>query len=246
MNRNQKIANLYVKEEKSVKEIAEITKLSTKQIRNILQKENVVLHGKRRTNGYKINTDFFKTWSPEMAYVLGLILTDGCVSGNSVTISQKERDILDKVSTALKSTYPIKRVKNGNSYLHNLTISRKEIVEDLSTLGITEKKSLTVEFPPVPNAYLHHFIRGVIDGDGWVQDRGYVMNVTSASPLFAYHLHEVFNLCKFNGRVKKESGVYRVWVSGKEDIARLGRWLYKESGDLYLERKRARFEVHAA
>jgi DNA-binding transcriptional regulator WhiA len=240
MKRNEQIASLYVKRRKSVKEIAEVVSLSTKQVRNILRDQNVVLEGKRRTNGYEIDVDFFKSWTPEMAYVLGFILTDGCVSGNSVTIAQKEREILERIGSAMKSNYPIKQSRN----IYTLSISRKSIVEDLAALGITEKKSLTVEFLQVPHEYLHHFIRGVVDGDGWVQDRGYVLNVTSASPMFAYYLHELFNLCKFNRRITKQSGAYRVWVSGKEDVIRLGRWLYRGSSDLYLPRKRERFEIN--
>jgi DNA-binding transcriptional regulator WhiA len=240
VERNEQIASLYVKERKSVKEIAEVMSLSTKQVRNILRDQNVVLEGKRRTNGYEIDVNFFKSWSPEMAYVVGFILTDGCVSGNSVTIAQKEREILYRVNNAMKSNYPIKKTRN----IFTLSISRKSVIEDLEALGITEKKSLKAEFPRVPREYLHHFIRGVVDGDGWVQDRGYVMNVTSASPMFAYYLHELFNLCKFNGRITKQASAYRVWVSGKEDVIKLGRWLYRGCGDLYLPRKRARFEIN--
>jgi DNA-binding transcriptional regulator WhiA len=194
---------------------------------------------------YRVNTAFFKTWSPEMAYVLGFVLTDGTIDGNTFTIAQKNRAILERVNAAMQSNYPIRqRSNNGNSSIFTLKINRQEMVEDLRRLGIAENKSRTVEFPDVPKLYLPHFIRGVIDGDGWVQDRGYVMNITSASPLFAYYLHELFNLCKFNGKITKQNGAYRVWVTGKSDIIRLGRWIYRGSGDLFLPRKRERFEVN--
>jgi DNA-binding transcriptional regulator WhiA len=201
---------------------------------------------KRRTNGYKVNERFFREWSPEMAYVLGFILTDGNIHGNTISIHQKDRDILVKIGVALSADNPIKRKKNRNPYLHTLSIHRKEMVEDLARLGIGENKSLTVGFPDVPTQYMSHFVRGVIDGDGWVQDRAYVANVTSGSAAFAYGLHDVFNAQGLNGRVSEENGIYRVWVSGKEDIARLGVWLYEAPGELYLERKRERFMLRAS
>ncbi len=40
--------------------------------------------------------------------------------------------------------------------------------------------------------YLASFVRGVIDGDGWVRKTGYVMNVTSGSVDFAEGLLSVF------------------------------------------------------
>ena len=46
---------------------------------------------------------------------------------------------------------------------------------------ICSNKSLTVPFPDVPEEFLPSFVRGVIDGDGWVQKTGYVMNVTTGS-----------------------------------------------------------------
>jgi hypothetical protein len=42
-----------------------------------------------------------------------------------------------------------------------------------------------IPFQEVPRIYLPSLIRGIIDGDGWVQDRGYVMKVSSASVKFA-------------------------------------------------------------
>src|SRR5690625_5997972 len=71
-------------------------------------------------------------------------------------------------------------------------------------MGISEGKSRVVEFPEVPDEYLSHFIRGVIDGDGWVQDRGYVMNVTNASKSFAESLHDIFNDRGLNGRITEQ------------------------------------------
>lgn len=237
--------SLYVNDGLTTREIAEKAGCTYRHILYVLRKEGVDTSEKRRFGGYKINTEFFKRWSPEMAYVLGLVLTDGCVYKNTLSISQKDPYILEKVNDVMESTYPIrKRRNNGNSYINTLSIYRKSIVDDLSKYGIVGNKSLTVDFPNVPDKYLSHFIRGVIDGDGWVQDRGYVMVVTSASPLFAYKLHDLLGSLDYSVRIVKQSDAYRVIVSGKSDIIRLGKWIYNDCGDLYLPRKRKRFEVN--
>ncbi|MHC4141272.1 MAG: hypothetical protein ACYSUF_05085 [Planctomycetota bacterium] len=48
-----------------------------------------------------LNERFFRGWSPEMAYVLGVFYTDGCLSVSktgylSATIRQKEPELLEK------------------------------------------------------------------------------------------------------------------------------------------------------
>ena len=56
-----------------------------------------------------VDEDFFKQWTPKMAWVLGLIYTDGClvephgsVKGR-LTLSQKEPELIEKVLTLLNS-----------------------------------------------------------------------------------------------------------------------------------------------
>lgn len=187
-----------------------------------------------------------------MAYVLGFIVTDGCVTGNQVAIAQKERYILDKIAEVMNVTSPVRKRSNngGKTTLFTLNISRKEIVEDLANLGVTPRKSLTVPFPNVPDEFLSHFVRGVIDGDGHVHHKGYLISVISASLQFAESLFTVFTERGYNSRIyidkSGKTPYYRVFVSGKEDVRRLGEWLYADCGDLYLTRKRERFEYHNA
>ena len=225
----------------TTKEIADLFGMTPRGVLYVLNKRGVPTKGKRRTGGRRINDDFFKTWTNEMAYVLGFIFTDGSISRNTLTIAQKERDILNKINLTMESNFEIRRSQNGKNDIHTLSISRKEIVDDLKRLGITERKSRTMEFPEVPEKFLPHFIRGVIDGDGWVQERGYAMNVTNASKPFSESLHGIFNSHGLKGRITEQNNAYRVWVSGKQDVRKLADWLYADAGELFLERKRKSF-----
>ena len=229
----------------STKTISESIGVSARQVRNILRSAGVDISSRRRTDGYIVDENFFRRWTSEMAYILGFILTDGNISRNSIAIAQKDADILEDIRDVMGATYPIKkRSNNGDSYLYTLTINRKSMVEDLENLGISENKSLTVEMPNVPEEYMPDFIRGVIDGDGWVQDRGYVMNITTASEVFAEQLRIIFENRELNTRIVIQGNAYRVWVSGKYDVIKLAEWIYGNEPKLFLERKRDRFFVN--
>ncbi|MCZ0829112.1 LAGLIDADG family homing endonuclease, partial [Brevibacillus laterosporus] len=225
---------------------------SDRQIRRILVKHGVKMRKAGKTPIHDVNIEFFKRWTPEMAYVLGFIVTDGCITQNQITIAQKERHILEIIADIMGATTPVTERSNngGRTAIFTLNICRTEMVNDLAKLGISSRKSLVVPFPNVPDDLMPHFLRGVIDGDGWVHHKGYTMSVISASPLFAERLFDVLSDRGFNTRVvidcSGKTTYYRVYVSGKEDIYRLGKWLYRDCGHLYLPRKRERFEYHNA
>jgi transposase len=63
----------------SNKELASIIGISDRAIRNVMYKHGIPMNrkqysGQPRKN--KVNEDYFKTWSHEMAWVLGLFVTD--------------------------------------------------------------------------------------------------------------------------------------------------------------------------
>lgn len=85
----------------------------------------------------------------------------------------------------------------------------------------------------------------VIDGDGWVQDRGYVMNITTGSKSFAKGLLKVFkNWCLRTELTieisKSNKNIYRVWIKGKEDLTKLANIIYINCNSNYNENKRKR------
>jgi hypothetical protein len=130
----------------------------------------------------KINEDFFRHWSNEMAYVLGVIYTDGHINPGRkldpsqktttmsprLVISQKQPELLSKVSKLMncnmKLRYKKKRGVAGALYVFD--ICSEKIYEDLINFGLSPQKSKTIEFPNIPKEFVRHFIRGCWDGDG--------------------------------------------------------------------------------
>jgi len=133
-----------------------------------------------------LNEKFFSTWANEMAYVLGVIYTDGCLSYRkqvtktttrrlpSLSIAQKEPEFLRKILVLMGCNAKIQfrqRRKYGNivaGAVYSFNIDCTPIFQDLLRLGLNPTKSLNVEFPSIPREYVRHFIRGCWDGDGSV------------------------------------------------------------------------------
>ena len=116
-----------------------------------------------------------------MAYVLGVIYTDGNLNPRSgscnvdrFSISQKEPELLIKVLALMECNAKIhfrrEYIYSGRKAgaLYWFSIAENKVYNDLISLGLTPHKSLTINFPEVPNQYVRHFIRGCWDGDGSV------------------------------------------------------------------------------
>ncbi len=199
----EKLYNLYINEKKSLEDIiAGLYSVSRVAIYKKLKKYGIAQRTKSEArieaqkqyklpqNFYDINENFFSTWSSEMAYVLGLIITDGCVSKTgTVSLSINDLELLEKVKKVLNSAHNISasRHQKGLYYFH---FAREKLAHDLETLCVIPKKSLIVKFPKVPQEYLSDFIRGVFDGDGSV----------------------FFNKCRINFPLRAK------FVSGSEDF----------------------------
>lgn len=109
------IIHLYV-EGKSTSEIAMLANVSVRYIRMVLTDNNVP----RRAIGswerkYDISEDYFKTWSNNMAYILGFIAADGVIQKENqrVSISQKESYILEDIKQELNTKQPLYQNKQS-------------------------------------------------------------------------------------------------------------------------------------
>lgn len=140
---------------------------------NLQDKRNVHLNN-RKDN---LNFDYFKKIdTEEKAYILGFIVADGCIYHHKTsydltfTLAEKDKDILMKIKKELNSGSPI--VLNKNNAI-SLTISSKNIYQDLKKLGVQERKTGKEHFPKnIREDLIKHFIRGFFDGDGsFVQDK---------------------------------------------------------------------------
>lgn len=235
------------KSEMTFKEMEEITGITSRAIRNVIYKHSIPMNreqysGQPRKN--RVNENFFKVWTHEMAWVLGLFVTDGHVNNKFHTIyfSQKDERILRLIANYMEADYVLTSFGKTKTTA-TLIINSRIIKNDLAELGIHANKSFSVPFPNVPEEYLPSFVRGVIDGDGWVQKRGYVMNVTSASISFAQSLLMVFKNWQLRAEITEEKTalgkpIYRIWVKGKDELPKLATIIYAHINDNYVYHKK--------
>ena len=210
------------------------------------------------------NENFFKKWSPEMAYVLGFFAADGNLTigerGNYyLEFNSIDRDIIEKIKNILGPSYKIgirKRNKNWKDSFR-IQIGSKIMCYDLVNLGFTPNKSKRLNFPKMPVKYWHHFIRGYFDGDGYAFSGIYKRNnrpsknrvlfsgFISGTRRFLEKLRIVLmRLAKIEGGTLYYSQGFRLTFSIKDSL-RLYKFLYKDiDTGLYLARKKEVFEKY--
>jgi len=199
---------------------------------------------------YKVNQSFFKYWNSQMAYILGFTFADGNIHYSTLAWDLKDDiELLKKINKAMKSNYPIKKRKNS----FRLRISNPTTFQDIQKLGIIPNKSKTCQFPNVPEVFFRDFIRGFLDGDGWISTRKKKMEISVGFSNGSYKfleeltkkLNKFLSLTTNNLRTKK-----KITKKGKISVAYQIEWyglnafkiikfLYDDlrKNDLFLQRK---------
>lgn len=126
--------------------------------------------------------EFFSTWTPEAAYVLGFFAADGCMyhsrngghstGGLYIDLSSTDYQLIKTVKSIMRIKNKIERhdrSKEGNHQpKYQLRLVNRKAYIRLLQLGFRPAKSLTLQFPSVPAKILNHFVRGYFDGDGCI------------------------------------------------------------------------------
>lgn len=220
----------------------------------------------RRTQRSKqnVNIDFFKNWSPEMAYVLGYFSADGSMAINSggsrfIYFDSTDKSLLEKIKVLTNSRHKIgtkKKAHTNKKTPYRIQIGSKEIYNDLLNLGFTPNKDQTMQLPKIPPQNLRHFTRGYFDGDGSIS-YGYfkrsnrkclksfviITTFVSGSKNFLEALSsEIISDAGIGpGYIGRKGTAWRLAYSIKNSI-RLFKYMYKDIGqEMYLVRKYNKF-----
>lgn len=139
----------------------------------------------------------------DLWYTVGLIVTDGNLSkdGHHISITSKDRGLLESVKTSLHLSNKIGRKSRGGEQKKKYSLLQFGDVafyRYLLNIGLKPKKSLILERIRVPDKYFRDFLRGVIDGDGsintWVnkanQYEQWCLRILSGAPIFSKWLKE--------------------------------------------------------
>ena len=232
---------------------SEVKKLSDKV------NQNPNLNGRQ----FQVNSDYFKTWSYNMAYILGYIATDGNVSQDRVlklALQKQDRPLLEKIKDEIEFTG---NIYNKEIHLKStdkdyessyMNIYDREICSDLKKLNIISNKSLVLgRFDFIPDEYEMNFLLGVFDGDGSVgQNLGdkcknsiqIRLRYFSASLEFIEYIKDTMEKHGFSEvkirEEKRKNDFYSLCYSTKDSIK-----FYEDAysnGTIWLDRKKEKFK----
>ena len=188
---------------------------------------------------------------PEDAYILGLLLTDGCVidtkhqSYIQIVLQSKDADVLNLLKNRMCPTAKIHRIKN----FQKLQIGSRILVKNLRDYGIVPNKSANAQYPSKIPQHLHRFfILGLMDGDGsWSNgfDKDGYKKATASFYGTKELCQSVMNIVNnelgkvFNGVYKdsRKKFLYRICIGSIKRRNKFAHWLY-DGHTLGIQRKR--------
>ena len=108
-------------------------------------------------------------WTPNLAYVVGLIASDGNLSPNRKTTNLVSGDI-DLLETFKRCIPRAGRIGRHGPNAWHVTVSSVDFYRWLESIGLTPAKSLTLAGINVPDAVFTDLARGLMDGDGSIEN----------------------------------------------------------------------------
>jgi hypothetical protein len=179
-------------------------------------------------------------WSPEFAYAIGLLVTDGNLSkdGRHIEFTSKDAELLKHFLHSLKIQSKIRKKTRWTEKIkkyYRVQISDVLFYRFLKTIGLMPNKSHRIGAVDVPDKFFFDFLRGHFDGDGsfyayydprWNSSYLFYTVFTSASPQHIYWLRKkIAGLADISGHVSKakKQSVYQLRYGKKESLVILDR-----------------------
>ncbi|UCD03924.1 MAG: hypothetical protein JSW73_05300 [Candidatus Woesearchaeota archaeon] len=235
--------------------LAEQYDCNSESIRQLLIRKNIQ---RRKPSSYRKNTlneNFFEELNTEhKAWLFGFLLADGCIRKHNdgyyirIEISEKDKEILDKINILLNSKYPLIYNKKRRSVL--LCLSSKKLYSDLYALGLRERKKFSYSpIKEIKEELTRHFIRGYFDGDGWItKDKkdDWFFGIAGYKELLQLFENYLRINCNLNKREKpitkiKNTTIYQLTIGGNLQVMKIRDFLYSNS-NIFLKRKKNKFD----
>lgn len=196
-------------------------------------------------------------WSGNLAYAVGLIVTDGSLSkdGRHIDVSSVDREQLENFLYSIGRNCKIGVKKSGAGiFCFRIQFSDVNLYKYLLNIGITPNKTKSIGSIDLPEKFFYDFLRGHFDGDGsiysyfdlrWRSSFMFYFCFVSASE---NHILWIRNKLTSNLGIMgtltkpKSSSVWQLRYAKKESLV-LIRKLYYNKHVVCLSRKRKRIEA---
>lgn len=205
---------------------------------------------KNNNSKYKYNTNIFKNLNENTLYILGLLYTDGNITGNfrfSIGLKIGDHFILKKIGKLIRNSENLiyekpKKSPSSNNYTKGsyiLSCNNKEIIKDLLNLGLFPNKTNKIK-PKECLINSRDFWRGCIDGDGWVRyNKKYlIIGFGGTKEMCEGLLNFCKKFIKIKSKIQKrtENNYHEISISGKK--AEFIHKILYENSILFIERKK--------
>ena len=231
---------LYIQDNLSLTQISKQLKIHRGRFTEYIKAQGINVTNKQ--NESQIYSDIFEMIdTEEKAYWLGFLYADGYVGAetNHIEIALAKKDIEHIKKFAKFINYDGKIL--NDDIRTRITFRNKKMHSDLIKLGCIPNKSLLITFPTkeqIPKHLLRHFVRGFIDGDGYIgiHANGFGrFSLTCGSKQFIEDLISNMNWIKRKIHKDKRSNALSIEWAGHYVCDMLDE-LY-ENSSVYLDRK---------
>lgn len=199
---------------------------------------------------YTYNVDFFKTWSHDMAYILGFYCGDGCITSDSpgyyrlvFRLHMKDIEVLEFIKNCINPNLNINKVdtiqKSGHvSHMGVVRISNQEICRDIFNMGFKLRKTYNMHLPDIPDEFCPDFLRGLFDADGSAEAKRKRARISCIDEDFLRKLSKKTVNC---GKITRGHGSWDLCFNNMHDVMTLRDYMY--NGNFHLDRKYQQFQL---
>lgn len=196
-------------------------------------------------------------WSPNFAYAIGLMVTDGNLSidGRHMTFVSKDIEQIRNFIECLGLKVKIGKTFSGynGNMAHRLQFGDVLFYKYLLSIGLSPAKSKTIGSVNIPRKYFFDYLRGCFDGDGsfysywdprWKSSFMFYTDFVSASLKHILWLRqELKKLLGVNGHISKSRGrSYFQLRYAKAESMKVLRRIYYSDKVVFLSRKRLKID----
>lgn len=195
------------------------------------------------------------TWTPELAYVCGLMASDGCLynDGRHLNLTSKDIQLLETFKKCLGLKNKIGWKPGGYNGTGSTQVQWGDVTlyKWFISIGITPRKTHTIGRIKVPDKFFFDCVRGEFDGDGsshaywdtrWHSSVSLYISFCCASKKHLEWLNEkVTQLINVTGLIRKYSSVYYLEFS-KTKARQVFEAMYHEKSVPHLVRKKRKLD----
>lgn len=197
-------------------------------------------------------------WSSNFAYAIGLIATDGNLSssGRHINFTSKDFEQINNFQKALGINLRIGRKSSGqvrDKIYYVVQIGDVLFYDFLISIGITQAKSKIIGQVAIPRTFFFDFLRGVLDGDGYVHSYfdsrwkssflWYIGFCSASLEFLSWIRSELRMKLGIKGHITTSKGSSCMQLKyGKQEAIILVRRLYFTANSICLSRKRLKIQ----